>query len=39
MRNRGVILRFARESDRRKQEACQFACNHVKATILSQVKA
>jgi hypothetical protein len=39
MRNRGVILRFARESDKKKQEPCQFARNHEKATILSQAKA
>jgi hypothetical protein len=36
MRNRGVILRFARESRKKKQEACQFADGLRKATILSQ---
>ena len=39
MRNRGVILRFARESDKKKQEACQFARDHGKATTLSQARA
>jgi hypothetical protein len=36
MRNRGVILRFARESEKKKQEACQFADGPRNAAILSQ---
>jgi hypothetical protein len=37
-RNRGVILRLARESELKMQEACQFNPALEYATILSQVK-
>lgn len=39
MRNRGVILRFARESEKKKQEACQFAARRLRTAILSQQAA
>jgi hypothetical protein len=39
MRHRGVILRFARESDLKKQEACQFADARPNTTNLSQASA